>query len=231
MKGKATMAHQKLWSPVALSNMLESGTSTGVVVDGAELVVWRDAGGKPHVWEDRCPHRGMRMSFGFERGDHLACLYHGWQYDTAGQCRHIPAHPQLEVPQTIRIQTFSVAERNGVIWAGATAEADPSLLPPEIDKLVPVRSLYADSSMEKALAVLAEFPLPGEANAPDVSMISENCVSVSSAGLKLVIAIQAISADKTALHMMTTEGAPVAAIARYTQALRLALETTIAEVA
>lgn len=58
-----------------------------------------------------CPHRGMRLSLGFIRGDQVACLYHGWHYD-AGQCRYIPAHPQLTPPETIRVQAFETAERS-----------------------------------------------------------------------------------------------------------------------
>jgi nitrite reductase/ring-hydroxylating ferredoxin subunit len=225
------MTSQPIWSPVALSNMVEPSTSTGAVVNGAELVVWRDSSGAAHVWEDRCPHRGMRMSFGFVRGDHLACLYHGWQYDTAGQCRHIPAHPQLDVPQTIRMQTFAAAERNGIIWAGATADADPGLLPAKIAGLVPVRSLYADCTGAKALTLLAATPLPGSADAPTVEAITENYVSLTSGPIRLLIAIQIMGDGKIALHLMANEGAPVAALARYAQALRLALETTVAEAA
>lgn len=225
------MTSQPIWSPVALSSMIEPSTSTGAVVNGAELVVWRDSSGKAHVWEDRCPHRGMRMSFGFVRGDHLACLYHGWQYDTAGQCRHIPAHPQLEVPQTIRMQTFASAERNGLIWAGATAEADPALLPAEISGLVPVRSLYADCTAAKALATLGTTPLPGSDDAPAVEAISENYLSVSSGPIRLLVGIQIMGPAKIALHLMANDGAPIAVLARYAQALRLALETPIAEAA
>lgn len=225
------MTSQPIWSPVALSNMIEPSTSTGAVVNGAELVVWRDSSGKAHVWEDRCPHRGMRMSFGFVRGDHLACLYHGWQYDTAGQCRHIPAHPQLEVPQTIRMQTFATAERNGIIWAGATADTDQTFLPAEISGLVPVRSLYADCTAEKALATLGATPLPGSDGSPTLETISENYLSVSAGPTRLFVATQSMGAEKIALHLMANETAPIAALARYAQALRLALETPVAEAA
>ena len=225
------MTSQPIWSPVALSNVIEPSTSTGAVVNGAELVVWRDSSGKAHVWEDRCPHRGMRMSFGFVRGDHLACLYHGWQYDTAGQCRHIPAHPQLEVPQTIRMQTFASAERNGLIWAGLTADADPALLPAEISGLVPVRSLYADCTPSKVLATLGATPLPGSDDAPAIETISGNYLSMSSGPIRLLVAIQIMGSAKIALHLMASDGAPIAAVARYAQALRLALETPVAEAA
>ena len=225
------MTSQPIWSPVALSNMVEPSTSTGAVVNGAELVVWRDSSGKAHVWEDRCPHRGMRMSFGFVRGDHLACLYHGWQYDTAGQCRHIPAHPQLEVPQTIRVQTYAAVERNGTIWAGAKAEADPALLPAEIAGLTPVRSLYADCTAAKALTVLAATPLPGSGDAPALEAIADNYVSVTSGPVRLLVAIQIMGEEKIALHLMANDGAPLASLARYAQALRLTLETPVAEAA
>ena len=225
------MTSQPIWSPVALSNVVEPSTSTGAVVNGAELVVWRDSSGKAHVWEDRCPHRGMRMSFGFVRGDHLACLYHGWQYDTAGQCRHIPAHPQLEVPQTIRVQTFSAAERNGIIWAGATADADTALLPAELVGLVPVRSLYADCTAAKALTVLAATPLPDSGDAPALEAIADNYVSVTSGPVRLLVAIQIMGGEKIALHIMANDGAPVASLARYAQTLRLTLETPVAEAA
>jgi phenylpropionate dioxygenase-like ring-hydroxylating dioxygenase large terminal subunit len=83
------------WYAVAVADDIEPGTSAGTRLFDQELVVWRDRDGASHVWEDRCPHRGMRLSFGFVRGNHIACLYHGWAYDTAGQCRAIPAHPDL----------------------------------------------------------------------------------------------------------------------------------------
>ena len=40
---------------------------------------------------DVCPHRAMPFSFGRFDGARLECGYHGWQFDMAGRCRHIPA--------------------------------------------------------------------------------------------------------------------------------------------
>ncbi|GIS36806.1 MAG: hypothetical protein Ct9H90mP8_2260 [Pseudomonadota bacterium] len=31
--------------------------------------------------DNRCPHRGTRLSLGFFSGKQLACLYHGWQLE------------------------------------------------------------------------------------------------------------------------------------------------------
>lgn len=117
--------------PVALSRDVPPGTSIGVRVDNAEYVVWRDADGKVHIWEDRCPHRGMKLSLGFVRGDRIACLYHGWEYGTDGRCQKIPAHPELPVPDSITVDTFGAVESSGLIWLtleGAGVE-DHSLHP------------------------------------------------------------------------------------------------------
>lgn len=114
------------WHPVALSHDVARNTSTDTRLGGEELVVWRDGDGRIHVWPDRCPHRGMRLSFGFVRENHIACLYHGWRFDAAGQCRYIPAHPDLDVPPTIRIEPFATREQFGMVWvrlAGAGAGA------------------------------------------------------------------------------------------------------------
>lgn len=222
---------RETWSPVALSNMVEAGSSTGVVVDGVELVVWRDSSGRAHVWEDRCPHRGMRMSFGFVRGDHLACLYHGWQYDTAGQCRHIPAHPDLEVPQTIRMRTFATVERNGIIWAGSSADTEPVLLPDEVANITPVRSLYVDATLSAAVARLSAMMLPDEVDLPAVTYLTDCYLSVEGSNTRLLIGVQTLSAGRLALHITSQGKTGAAAIARYAQALRLAMESQVSEAA
>ena len=73
------MTQQAGWHAVTLAGGVETGTSMGTRLFGEEIVVWRDENGVAHTWEDRCPHRGMRLSMGFVRSDRIACLYHGWQ--------------------------------------------------------------------------------------------------------------------------------------------------------
>jgi nitrite reductase/ring-hydroxylating ferredoxin subunit len=187
------------WIPVALSADIEAGTSAGTLVNGEERVVWRDDKGAIHVWEDRCPHRGMRMSFGFVRGDHIACLYHGWRYDTGGQCRYIPAHPDLEVPQTIKVPTFAATERAGIIWMapeGADA-TDLSTLPETAE---PVRSLFLDLSTNAAL--LAVTAAPPEGYRPVES--GTGLVTFQGNDVTVLIAAQTRDSGRTALHMTVT---------------------------
>ncbi len=187
------------WIPVALSADIEAGTSAGTLVNGEERVVWRDDKGAVHVWEDRCPHRGMRMSFGFVRGDHIACLYHGWRYDTGGQCRYIPAHPDLEVPKTIKVPTFAAIERAGIVWMapeGADA-ADLSTLPQTAQA---VRSLYLDMTAQAALSAVTSALPEGYS----VGATSASTATLQGNGTTVLIAAQSRDAERSALHVTVT---------------------------
>ena len=217
------------WIPVALSADIEAGTSAGTLVHGEERVVWRDDKGAVHVWEDRCPHRGMRMSFGFVRGDHIACLYHGWRYDTGGQCRYIPAHPDLEVPQTIKVPTFAAIERAGIVWMapeGADA-ADLSTLPETAEA---VRSLYLDLSANAAL--LAVTAAPPEGYRPVES--GTGLVTFQSNDVTILVAAQPRDAGRTALHITVTGDTSAAkrrALVLWANDLRNRLEAQTSEAA
>lgn len=185
------------WVPVALSSSIEAGTSTGAIVEGSEIVVWRDNSGNAHVWEDRCPHRGMRLSFGFVRGDHIACLYHGWQYDTAGHCRYIPAHPTLEVPDTIKVPTYQVQEEYGIVWTTTASECPfPDAGPAAT--ITPVRSLYVDRASGD---VRAAFEQAG------MTTLGEQAGKLVFGDDVLLFAFQAMAQTKTAVHIVIS-GSP-----------------------
>jgi nitrite reductase/ring-hydroxylating ferredoxin subunit len=201
------------WVPVALAAGLEPGTSTGTRIAGAELVVWRDDAGASHVWEDRCPHRGMRLSFGFVRGNHIACLYHGWQYDTAGQCRLIPAHPDIKVPSTIRATRHVSTERMGIVWTRLAGDA-PELPPVEDAVATPVRTL----------AITAPPGLVLEHLAPD------GVGRLTIEGLGVVAAVQPLSECETAVHVVI-EGTHGAAAQKTVSAWGVALRARLEEMA
>jgi nitrite reductase/ring-hydroxylating ferredoxin subunit len=222
-----TMKLTEGWVPVALSSSIDAGTSAGAVVEGSEIVVWRDNSGNVHVWEDRCPHRGMRMSFGFVRGDHIACLYHGWQYDTAGQCRYVPAHPTLDVPQTIKVPTYEAREKYGIVWATTAADSafpDAGLAA----EITPVRSLYVDRSIGD---VRAAFESAG------MTKFDEQTGTLASGDDVLLLAFQATKDARTAIHVVVFGahaiygGAKQKHYAQWAESLRFDLENPVARVA
>jgi phenylpropionate dioxygenase-like ring-hydroxylating dioxygenase large terminal subunit len=128
------------WTPVALSADLPPGTVMPAQTSAGSLALWRTVSGHATASADRCPHRGMRLSHGFVRGESLSCIYHGWSYAQAGHCLRIPAHPGLVPPETIRVVTHAVVESDGVIWV---AVGQPEDRPPRLEDLIPLRSLTA----------------------------------------------------------------------------------------
>ena len=81
---------RELWYPVVASWEV-SNAPLGITRLGENIVLWRDHGGRVHALEDRCPHRGARLSMGWNLGERIACWYHGVEVDGSGTVRDVPA--------------------------------------------------------------------------------------------------------------------------------------------
>lgn len=113
------------WYPIASSSDLPFRHVFHAQLLGREFAVWRADDGNVNVWENRCLHRGVRLSIGINEGTELRCQYHGWRYAnrTAG-CTYIPAHPADAPARTICNNTYPVKESMGMIWTGEEALDD-----------------------------------------------------------------------------------------------------------
>ena len=194
------------WIPIALGRDVPIGITRAVIVDEREIVVWRGADGVAHVWEDRCPHRGMRLSLGFVRDNALNCLYHGWQYGAGSQCLRIPAHPDLTVPPTIRANAYAAAEAGGMVWMSDTADT-----PPTLPDLTPVISLAIEAAPATVLAALG-----GSDTTP--------VITIPLAGETLHIGWHPVRANKAMLHATITGTADIATATAHLRALRNSVE-------
>lgn len=132
------------WVPVALSVDVPAATVSPGWLPGLELALWRSAAGHIAASSNRCPHRGMRLSHGFVRGENLSCIYHGWSFGPDGGCVRIPAHPDMTPPATINSQNKAVLEAGGIVWV---CDSNPKSPPPDFHGLVPVRSLTIEASL------------------------------------------------------------------------------------
>lgn len=189
---------------VATSDALVAGNVYGVETDTAAYAVWRDSRGTSHAWEDRCPHRGMRLSFGFVREDRLTCLYHGWQFKQDGACGYIPAHPDLTPPETLCAQVFPTFERYGVVFVG-TAKDDGD----DTGQWHAVRSVYLDVEPETALTAIGAEHWLGDASVSD-----DGGVLTGRTGLHALAAVaQARPYGHSVLHVTTTGSDPETRIA------------------
>lgn len=139
------------WHPIASSADLSYRTTYFAQILGHEFVAWRADDDTLNLWENRCLHRGVRLTRGINDGAELTCQYHGWRYanQTAG-CTYIPAHPADAPARTISNRTYPVAERFGLVWGSADGGGeipDPGVVLD--DQATPLRAVAvnAPSSM------------------------------------------------------------------------------------
>ncbi|WEZ82356.1 Rieske (2Fe-2S) protein [Rhizobium sp. 32-5/1] len=179
------------WTPVALSADLPAGTVNPARIATESIALWRSDSGRVAASADRCPHRGMRLSHGFVRGEAISCIYHGWSYAQAGNCLRIPAHPGLVPPETIRVVTHAVEEADGVIWV---AFGTPASIPPKLDGFVPLRSLTI-------LAMTAQIEAAAGAVANSEGLIESGTI-------RLLLSTQ--HEGETLVHVLVKDDADVA---------------------
>ncbi|MFV0245159.1 MAG: Rieske 2Fe-2S domain-containing protein [Qingshengfaniella sp.] len=208
------------WIPVALSDRLRPGGVMRSFVGGHERVVWRSAAGKVAAWDNRCPHRGMRLSHGFVRGEQLACLYHGWHYGADGGCSYIPAHPDLEPPKTVCATVFPCVEADGLIWVAPAAEAPAQPPTGVVGGMTAVRSLYLECP---AGVTLAALQAAGAASQGALLSVTPGATTGP-----IWLALQASGAAQSVLHIGAPAGTPpeqLTAISRWAERMRRSAET------
>src|SRR5580704_11164423 len=107
------------WFAVAWTSSLPENKLEPVRVLGQDLVLWRTCDGV-RAWRDLCVHRGAKLSLGriapSENGACVVCPYHGWEYNSAGECVRMPAHPDQAPPSRAHVDRFVVQERYGLVW-------------------------------------------------------------------------------------------------------------------
>ncbi|MYM29081.1 Rieske 2Fe-2S domain-containing protein [Duganella sp. CY15W] len=126
------------WHPVAFSTQIAAGAMLAADLLETRVLLWRDASGALHAWEDRCPHRGTRLSMGTLQDDTVRCPYHGWRFGSDGRCQHIPALP--DAPLKAQVSVYHAQESYGLAWVclGTPAHAAPPAFPE-----------FADSALRK----------------------------------------------------------------------------------
>ncbi|KAI3865031.1 hypothetical protein MKX03_012185 [Papaver bracteatum] len=110
------------WYPIIPLCDLDKRVPHAKRVMGLDIVVWWDRNeDKWQVFDDSCPHRLAPLSEGrIDQWGRLQCVYHGWCFDGAGDCKFIPQAP-IDGPP---VNTFKKAcarvypslEQNGLLW-------------------------------------------------------------------------------------------------------------------
>ena len=118
------------WYAVCPSSHVRRGELVRLDRAGEQLLLWRDGSGRVHVQEDRCPHRGARLSQGVHMGDRIACNYHGVQLDSDGVVASVPGSPGCALEGKRALRVFAAEEHAGAIfaWFGLDEEAEATPL-------------------------------------------------------------------------------------------------------
>jgi len=127
---------RRYWQPVALSEELDTERPVVPVrVLGEDLVLFRNDDGATGLISRRCAHRGADLALGRLEDGGLRCYFHGWLYGPSGSCLDTPAEPDdSPLRSKVRIRSYPVTERNGIVWGYLGAGAPPSL--PALDCFV-----------------------------------------------------------------------------------------------
>jgi ferredoxin-NADP reductase/phenylpropionate dioxygenase-like ring-hydroxylating dioxygenase large terminal subunit len=149
----------RIWQPIASSSDLAMRHTFHGQLLGREFAVWRADDGYVNVWENRCLHRGVRLSIGINNGVELKCQYHGWRYAnrTAG-CTYIPAHPADAPARTICNRTYPAVERYGLVWSGEAPDGDlPQIADLETGSPFALRPIPLNAPADLVLKNLSEY--------------------------------------------------------------------------
>jgi phenylpropionate dioxygenase-like ring-hydroxylating dioxygenase large terminal subunit len=123
---------RQYWLPALKSEELKAdGDPVRLRLLGENLVAFRDTQGRVGIMDHRCPHRCASLFFGRNEEGGIRCVYHGWKFDTDGNCldmANVPPHQDFK--HKVHAKAYKTAERNGVVWVYMGDQAQVPALPP-----------------------------------------------------------------------------------------------------
>ena len=117
------------WHPALLAEELPEPDCPPVRVQllSERLIAFRDTEGRLGLIDEFCAHRCVSLWFGRNEESGLRCPYHGWKYDVFGNCVDVPSEANPEFRRQIRLKSYPMVEKGGVLWAymGAPEQKPP----------------------------------------------------------------------------------------------------------
>jgi phthalate 4,5-dioxygenase oxygenase subunit len=121
---------RRYWIPALLAEEVadRDGDPVRLKLLGEELIAFRDTQGRIGVLDEFCAHRTASLFFGRNEECGLRCAYHGWKYDTDGNCVDMPSEPDgSRFREKIKLRSYKAVEAGGLIWLYM---GDPDKEPP-----------------------------------------------------------------------------------------------------
>jgi len=148
------------WYAMARSDALPRGAVKEAVFWERSIALFRSHDGVVGAIANSCAHRRIKLTLGTVSGNHLACAYHGWEYDATGRVAHIP-HDLFGRPMPdLCVRAYPVRERYGLIWIfpGDLERAAETPLPPfpEMEGQRPWASVKFDLLWRAHFSIIVE---------------------------------------------------------------------------
>ncbi|MFN8625022.1 MAG: aromatic ring-hydroxylating dioxygenase subunit alpha [Candidatus Binatia bacterium] len=122
--GRVALPIPNGWFAIAWSRDLDAGGVKRIRYFNEELALFRTRSGEPKVLDAYCPHLGAHLAEGGRViGETIRCPFHGWQFDGAGRCTHIPYCDRI--PPRAQVRSWPVVERDCMIFVWHHAEGQP----------------------------------------------------------------------------------------------------------
>src|SRR4051794_13165267 len=107
---------RRYWQPVCLSDELKDLPRKEKLL-GEEIVVFRDKKGRVGALDPHCSHRGTSLEWGRVEERGLRCCYHGWLYDTQGQCLEMPCETdEFRTRMDVWQPAYPAMEYSGLVF-------------------------------------------------------------------------------------------------------------------
>lgn len=135
-KGHISVANLNAWWYVGCASSELGKKPIQRTILGIPMVLFRDKAGHPGVLLDRCPHRNVPLSLGrVTKQGALECKYHGWCFNTSGDCTKVPGLLEEKDAKGRNVANFPVREQDGYIWVYATPDVEPEREPFQLPQL------------------------------------------------------------------------------------------------
>jgi len=143
---------RRYWIPALMSSELPEADCPPVRVKllSERMIAFRDTAGKLGLTDEFCAHRGVSLWFGRNEENGLRCPYHGWKYDTTGQCVDVPSEPiESGYCKKIKLKSYPLVERGGILWTYmGPPELQPELPEFEFAMVSPERRFISKRNQE-----------------------------------------------------------------------------------
>ena len=143
---------RRYWLPALMASELPEPDCTPVRVQllSERMIAFRDSSGKLGLIDEYCAHRGVSLWFGRNEENGIRCPYHGWKYDTNGQCMEVPSEPaESGFCKKIKLKSYPLVQVGDVLWVYMGAPEHQPPLPEYEFSLVPADQTFTSKRLQE----------------------------------------------------------------------------------